>query len=173
MKTMLCGVVLMWISLALELAWSSRLPPGSLLLPVACGVMFWSRSASGLIISGLLLLLDWVARPSQLPLCPMLLPLLAVLCLAASDERDEYRPRGFAIRLPAALQLPFLTLAAVLLRILGSISYALFVTPSLILSEIRDPLTSLLIIALPLSAGMSLMIRLADEFGLRRSFAPD
>jgi hypothetical protein len=170
MKTVMAAISLMWLALIVELAMPSMLVQGSLLLPIACGVMFWTRSTSGLIVSGLILLLDSIARPTQLPLCPMCLPFIAVTCLAPPVHSEEYRARGFSFRIPVPLQLPLLTLAAVLLQCVGSIPLDQFPTFSADVSTIPDRVKSLAIIGLPLSGGLSLMMRLADELGLRRSF---
>ena len=169
MKTLFVAACVMWTALAVELAWPSQLVHGSLLLPIACSVMYWTRSTSGLVLSGLVLLVDWIARPSLLPLCPMLLPLITVLLVAPSVHTAEYRARVIAIRLPVPLQLPLLTLAAVLLQTLGSVPLIQFLTPAQVSPVIVQTLNSLAIIALPVSAGVALMIRMADELGMRRS----
>lgn len=171
MKTLLVATCLMWLALVLELAQPNRLVQGSLLLPIVCGVMFWTRSASGLVVSGLVLVLDSIARPSQLPLCPMILPCIAAAFLSPSNRSEDYDVRGSSFRIPVPLQLPLLTLAAVLLQCLGSTPLdqsSTFFFPDL--STIPGRLRSLAIVGLPLSAFLSLMIRLADELGLRRSF---
>lgn len=169
MKTLFFAACVMWTVLAVELAWPSQLVRGSLLLPIACSVMYWTRSTAGLVLSGLVLLVDWIARPSQLPLCPMLLPLFTVLFIAPSVHNAEYRARVVAFRLPVPLQLPLLTLAAVLLQTLGAVPLIQFLTPTQVSAVSVQNLNSLAIIALPVSAGVSLMIRMADELGMRRS----
>jgi len=170
MKTLLVAACLMWITLALEVAWPVTVPHGALLLPIVCGVIFWTRSTAGLMLSGIVLLLDWIGRPTQLPLCAMLLPFVAVLCLAPSAHHDEYRSVGMSFRIPLPLQLPLMTLVAVLLQIGGSLPLASLSTPTLILPDVLQTLRAICIIALPVSAGLTLMIRVADEFGLRRAF---
>ena len=169
MKTLLIAACLMWSALVAELAWPNQLAQGSLLLPIACSVMCWTRSTNGLMLSGLVLLMDWIARPSQLPWCPMLLPFMAVIFVAPSVHNAGYRVPGFAVRIPVPLQLPLLTLAAVLLQTLGLVPSIQILTPSQFSPAIIDQLKSLAIIALPMSAGISLLIRMADEFGMRRS----
>lgn len=171
MKTLCISACLMWFTLAAELASPAMLPHGSLLLPVVCGVMYWSRSSTGLMLSGVFLLLDWIARPTYLPLCPMLLPFIAVMALAPSVHNDEYRTRSLSLRLPTPLHLPLLTLAAVVLHLVSSLTITQYLTPNSVLPLLGENLKSLAIIALPVSAVASLIIRLADEFGLRRSFS--
>lgn len=160
----------MWVVLAAELANPGRLPHGSVLLPVACAFLFWLRSASGLMITGGLLLLDWVARPSMIPLCPMLVPLLAVVCLAPSTRSDEYTTGGRWFRIPTPLQLPLLTLLAVILQMFGRLSTEEWLTIASRVPVIVESLYQTLVIALPVSALLSLFIRVADEFGMRRVF---
>lgn len=170
MKTLLIAACLIWITLAVELAWPDAVPHAAFLLPVVCGVIFWTRSTAGLLLSGIVLLLDWIARPSALPMCAMLLPFVAVICLAPSAHHDEYRSGGLSLRIPGPLQLPVLTLVAILLHLLGSVPLTSLSTPALILPDVLNTLKSQCIVALPVSAALALMIRVADEFGLRRSF---
>lgn len=166
----LCGCVI-WVTLAVELANPSHLPHGSLLLPVICGCLFWLRSTTGLMLSGTMLLLDWIARPSFLPLCPMLVPMLAVICLAPTTRSDEYSTGRSWFRVPVPLQLPLLTLAAVILQSLGSLSTEQWLSLSNQASTVLENLKMVLVIALPVSAVMTLIIRMADEFGMRRVFS--
>ena len=171
MKTTLVAACVLWMSMAVEMAWSSALPHGAVLLPFACGVMFWMRSATGLMLSGVVLLLDWTARPTLLPLCPMILPLAAVLCVAPSVGPDDFGNRRVSFRIPVPLLLPGLTLLAVVLQIVSSVPVTELSVPATLLPFVTDRFQPLAIIALPLSAGVSLLIRVADEFGLRRSFS--
>ncbi len=171
MKTILAASCMLWMTLALEMAWPSLLPHGSILLPVACGVMFWTRSTGGLVLSCAALLLDWVARPTLLPLCPMILPLVAVFCVAPPVQQENFGKRRSVLRIPVPLLLPALTLFAVVLQIVSSIPVSEFTASSLSVPHVTNGFRSLAIIALPLSAGVSLVIRVADEFGLRRSFS--
>jgi len=87
-----------------------------------------------------------------------------------STHPEDYRARGFGFRLPIPLHLPLLTLAAVLLQTLGSVPLTQLLMTTVVFSTIIDNLQSLAFIALPVSAVVSLIIRLADEIGLRRSF---
>ncbi len=87
-------LAILWMSIAVELAWSGSLPHGALLLPIACGVMFWMRSVTGILLPAAALLIDWVARPGFLPLCPMLLPGVAVCLISPSSKtgRLQFSP---------------------------------------------------------------------------------
>ncbi len=171
LKTTLAAACLLWMSTAVEMAWPSALPHGAVLLPVACGVIFWTRSSVGLILSSAVLLLDWIARPTLLPLCPMILPIVAVLCIAPSIQSDDFGQRRFSLRVPVPLLLPALTLIAVVLQTVSSIPFPQFTAAATLLPFVTDRLQPLAIMALPFSAGISLLIRCADEFGLRRSFS--
>jgi hypothetical protein len=170
MKTIFVSACLMWLTLVLELAFPRVLPHGSLLLPVACSVMLWTRSTGGLILSGLMLLLDWVARPSTLPLCAMILPFAAAMCVAPSVQDDEYRRPVARIRLPVPLHLPLMTVLALALQTVSSITVAQFQNMSVVAQELNETLLTTAVIAVPVSAIVSLLIRVADEFGVRRSF---
>jgi hypothetical protein len=169
MKTMLGAACLLWMMLAIELTWPRALSQGAVLLPVACAVMYWTRSATGILLAGLMLLMDWIARPSPLPLCSMGLPFLAALWLSPSGRSELFQTRSSVFSIPVPLQLPLLTLAAMLLQTAGAIPSASFAVPDQLVAQVGTALQSLAIVALPISAVLSLMIRVADEFGLRRS----
>ncbi len=171
MKTLLFSGCLLWVALAIEIARPQIFPHGSLLLPLTCGVMFWTRSTTGMMLSGTVLLLDWIARPSYLPLCPMILPFIAVTFLAPSRNVDEFDSRRLSFRIPLPLQLPLLTLAAVVLFQLGLVSLPQQNSMDTLLPEFLSGLKALAIIAFPVSAILTLLIRIADEFGMRRSFS--
>ena len=78
MKQILAAVICAWLSVMLELAFADVLPRGALLLPVLCAVLTWRASVRLLLTGGILLLTDWIARPTLLPLVPLLLPALPV-----------------------------------------------------------------------------------------------
>jgi hypothetical protein len=101
----------------------------------------------------------------------MLAPMLAVVCLAPSTRSDEYSTGRSWLRVPAPLQLPLLTLAAVILQSLGSLSPEQWLSLPDQASAVLENLKLVLIIALPVSAVISLTIRMADEFGMRRVFS--
>ncbi len=168
MKRCLLLLITLWITMAMELTSPRVIPHGALLLPVCCAAMYWTRNASGLLCCGLGLLVAWIARPTSLPLCPMLLPAIAAMTLAPSLHHDEYRSRVSRLRLPVPLQLPFLTACAAMLQIVSLIPIEAWSNPAPLLPDLLNETRSLMLIALPLSAMGSLAIRLADEFGVRR-----
>jgi hypothetical protein len=170
MKTLIASASLLWVALVTELAWPTMIPRGALLLPIVCGAMYWIRSSAGLAVTGLLLLLDWIARPTVLPLCPMLLPFAAVLCVAPSRLHNEYRSRSLALRIPQPLQLPSLTLMALLLQVISEFSLSQWANPDELLPLLADRSRLALMVAIPLSAVLSLLVRAGDELGLRRAF---
>ena len=101
----------------------------------------------------------------------MLVPMLAVICLAPTTRSDEYSTGRSWFRVPVPLQLPLLTLAAVILQSLGSLSTEQWLSLSDQASTVLENLKMVLVIALPVSAVMTLIIRMADEFGMRRVFS--
>ena len=167
---LLLVLAMLWMSIAVELAWSGSMPHGALVLPLACGIMFWMRSVSGIVLSATALLLDWVARPVFLPLCPMLLPAIAACLISPSSKPDDYssRRRSFAKKL-TPLHLPFITLLAVSLQLIGQLNLSSLPAVADVQLAVMTSLPSLLMISLPISAGISMLMRLADELGLRRA----
>ena len=169
MKIILAMAIL-WMSIAVELAWSGSLPHGAILLPIACGIMFWMRSVTGILLSATALLIDWVARPGFLPLCPMLLPVIAACLINPSSKSDDYssRRQSFAKKL-TPLHLPFITLMAVSLQLGSQLDLSSMPAVVDVQLAVKTSLPSLLMISLPISAGISMLMRLADELGLRRA----
>mgnify|MGYP001250936744 FL=1 len=163
-------LAILWMSIAVELAWSGSLPHGALLLPITCGVMFWMRSVTGILLPATALLIDWVARPGFLPLCPMLLPGIAACLISPSSGPDDYSSRRQSFgRMLTPLHLPLITLLAVSLQLIGQLNLSSMPTLIEIQSAVGTSLPSLLVISLPVSAGISMLMRLADELGLRRT----
>ena len=164
------ALAILWMSIAVELAWSGAMPHGALVLPIACGIMFWMRSVTGILLSSTALLIDWVARPGFLPLCPMLLPAIAACLISPSSKPDDYssRRRSFSKKL-TPLHLPFMTLIAVILQLVSQLNLSSMPAFLDVQLTVATSLPSLLMISLPISAGISMLMRLADELGLRRA----
>jgi len=74
MKPVLAAVTCAWLALMLEISCTDLIPRGALFLPVVCAVLTWQPGVRLLLAGGLLLLLDWIARPTLLPAVPLLLP---------------------------------------------------------------------------------------------------
>jgi hypothetical protein len=163
-------LVILWMSTVVELTWSDSLPHGALLLPIVCGVMFWMRSVTGILLPAAALLIDWIARPGFLPLCPMLLPGIAACLISPSSRPDHYSSRRQSFgRMLTPLHLPLITLLAVSLQLIGQLNLSSMPTLIEVQSAVRTSLPALLVISLPVSAGISMLMRLADELGLRRT----
>ena len=164
------AMAILWMTIAVEIAWSQSLPQGALLLPIACGIMFWMGTGPGILLSATALLIDWIARPGFLPLCPMLLPAVAVCLLSPTSKSDDYRSRRQSfLKMMTPLHLPLFTLLAVGLQLIGQLNLSAFPALAAINAAVETSLPSLLIISLPISAGISMLMRLADELGLRRA----
>lgn len=164
------ALAILWMSIAVELAWSGSMPHGALVLPIACGIMFWMRSVTGMLLSATALLIDWIARPGFLPLCPMLLPAIAAGLISPSSKPDDYSSRRQSVaKMLTPLHLPFITLMAVSLQLIGQLNLSSMPAAVDIQSAVKTSLPSLLMISLPISAGISMLMRLADELGLRRA----
>ena len=164
------ALAILWMSIAVELAWSGPLPHGAMLLPITCGIMFWMRSVTGILLSATALLIDWVARPGFLPLCPMLLPAIAAYLISPSAKPDDYSSRRQSYRkMLTPLHLPLVTLMAVSLQMIGQLNLSSMPALVDVQSAASTSLPPLLFISLPISAGIAMVMRLADELGLRRA----
>lgn len=164
------ALLILWMSITTEIACSGTLTQGAILLPVACGIMFWMRSMTGLLLAGAALLIDWVARPGFLPLCPMILPFFAACLISPTSLPDDYISRRRTIlKMLTPLYLPMLTLIAVLLYLVGQQNLSELSELRQLPSRLAISLPALLMISLPISAAISMLMRLADELGIRRS----
>ncbi len=168
--THLIASVILWLSITIELAWSGTIPQGALLLPIACGIMFWMRSVTGLLLAATALLVDWIARPGFLPLCPMVLPVLAASLIRPSSTPDDYNARRRStLKMLTPLHLPLLTLVAIMLHLISQRNLSDPSTLHELPSVLATSLPTLLMISLPVSAAIAMLMRLADELGLRRT----
>jgi hypothetical protein len=170
MKWLTLSLVVHWIVLTVELTWPSALPRGCVLLPVSCGMLFWRRTPTALAVFGCFLLLDQLIRPVPVPLCAFVLPILSAMLLSPEKRNYEFRSRrAWMSAVPAALHLPLLTLLAVSLQKLSVMPTVQAPLSWDAVSLLMDDAGRVLLVAIPLSAVFSLAIRIADEFGLRRS----
>ncbi|MFM7867530.1 MAG: hypothetical protein ACKPHU_25235 [Planctomycetaceae bacterium] len=168
MKSVLAAVICAWLAVMLEVSGTGLIPRGALFLPVICAVFTWQPGVRPLLIGGILLLLDWIARPTLLPAVPLLLP-FAVLLIVPHDARRRYGVRRM-LRLPAPLQIPLLTVIATGLQCLAGVSYPALPNSEELRLLVSHSLLPLLLVALPVSAVLALLLRLAEETGLRRPF---
>ena len=171
MKQILAAMICAWLSVMLELAFADVLPRGALLLPVLCAVLTWRASVRLLLTGGILLLTDWIARPTLLPLVPLLLPFAVLLVLPDAVQRS-YDVRVW-LRLPTPLQVPLLTILAAVLQSCSGLSWQVAPTAQDLLQLFSQHLSPLLLVAVPVSAVLALLLRLAEELGLRRAFAAE
>lgn len=149
------AMAILWLTIAVEIAWSQSLPQGALLLPVSCGIMFWMGTGTGISLSATALLIDWIARPGFMPLCPMLLPVVAVGLISPTSKSDDFRSRRQSfLRMMTPLHLPLFTLLAVGLQLIGQMNLTSIPASAELDSALKTMLPSLLIISLPISAGI-------------------
>ena len=168
MKFVTCSLLLSWFAVVLEIAFQNTIPRGTLFLPIACAVLLWAPAATALLTGGLLLLVDWTARPTLLPVVPFVIPFLTAALFSSRGHAGDYRRSRFALRLPEAFQLPLFVLVALTLDQLSGIPVRDWSAgpPDLIL--ILQKLQPLVLIAVPVSAGLTFLMKLAEETGLRR-----
>lgn len=166
-RAMIC-LLLAWFAIVLELAFPKTLPHGVLLLPVVCGTLAWHVSASSLLISGSVLLLDWIARPTLYPVNAFLLPLLTAMASSPSDDSGTVRRRK-AGWIPTALRLPLFVTLAIVLQTAGNVPLNAMLQFEETGRSLLKSVVPMLMIAVPLSAVMVLVYRLCDEFGLTRA----
>lgn len=167
MKSAVAAILLLWLCLSMELSGFGGIPDHSLILPVACAVMFWFRDGTGILLGGGALLVDWIARPTTLPLVAALIPALAVVLLSRRPASVSYRRRRLPV-LPSAWRLPLLTLVAVTLHLISDLPLTADDLSRATITALRTHWTDVALIALPLSLLAALIVRLSDELGVRR-----
>lgn len=168
MKRAIVCFLLAWFAIVLELAFPNQLPHGSLLLPMVCGTLAWRASASSVFIASVVLLLDWIARPTLYPVNALFLPLLTAFASSLSEDAPAIRRcrRGL---IPAALRLPLFVTLAIALQAIGDIPWNVFLQFQSTGGAMLKTVLPMLMIAVPLSAAMALIYRVCDEFGLTRA----
>ena len=158
-----------WFTIVLELTWPTLIPRGSLLIPVICAAIIWERSAALLGLAGILLLLDWIARPTLFPVAPLILPLL--IAAAANQPAAENSWRRKRWRIPAPLRLPLLSVVVLALQSASLQGLAQWLQPSTAINDFLRQMQPQILVLLPVSAVMALLLQLAEELGLRRTAA--
>lgn len=185
MRAWLVWLAVLWLALSAELAWPQYVPPGCLVFPMIGGVLFWFRREAGILLAGAALLVEWLARPTAFPLAGVCIPLLAAAVFSGDWRVSDYRRTRNPLRwLPQPLHLPLLVVVMILLQqISGLLPAELFASDLLpdggtsagwpdlarLTQVLRGQVWPVLLLAVPLSAVLSLVIRLADELGLRRT----
>ncbi len=168
MKFLTCSLLLSWCSIVLEIAFQDTVPRGTLFLPIVCAVLLWAPAAPALLTGGLLLLADWTARPTLLPIVPFVIPFLTAALFSSRDETGEYRRSRFGLRLPEAFQLPVFVLVALTLEQLSGIPVRDWPSGPPDLMQVLQRMQPLVLIAVPVSASLTFLMKLAEETGLRR-----
>lgn len=168
MKAILTGGLLIWMALVAEVAFPTQIPGGSLVLPVVCSLSLWFRNATGILLCGSGLIVDAIVRPAPFPWVGIVVPLIAAMLCQSRGNQSTYRSKPRWRLIPSALELPLLVLASICLDLTIRIpAESWSFNAEFGFSTARCLLPSLMI-AMPLSALCSLLIRVADEFGLRR-----
>ncbi len=168
MKSILTAGLLIWIALVAEVAFPTQIPGGSLVLPVVCSLCLWFRNASGIFLCGMGLIVDAIVRPAPFPWVGIIIPLIAAMLCRSRGNQSTYRSNPRWRLIPSALELPLLVLVSIWLDLVIRIpAESWSFNTEFGLSIVRRLLPPLMI-AMPLSALCSLLIRVADEFGLRR-----
>lgn len=168
MKSFSAAAACLWLAIAMEFSWRQMLPQGCVLLPVACGLLCWMRTGTAVLVCGLALLADWVIRPTMLPLLPAVLPLIAIGFNAAGTSGDLRAARR--LRIPTPLLVPAMTIIGLCLQSLTTIPWQQPEAWEHVARTTIAELQASCLIAVPLSAVVAILIRTADEFGLRRTF---
>ncbi len=166
MLALLTPLLLLWLSMGLEIALPAALPHGCLLYPLVVGILLWRLTAGRLLLVGLMLLVDWIARPTVWPLVSLLLPVLMVCCGGVTERTVTYRERSRRM-IQQPVQAPLLTLVLVLLHQLGRQTGGDWLQLQFAGPMLRGS-AGLLMIAIPFSAVISLLLKLAEELGIRR-----
>lgn len=168
MKFLLWCLLTVWCALVLEMTFSDVLPRGAMFVPLVGAILLWAPTVRGLMTGGLLLLLDWIARPTLLPVVPFLIPVLATAMVAVRGSNRLYQQPRVRMRLPEAFQLPCLVAIAMLCDQLSQIPINTWQSWDLALWGAWQKLQPVMLVAIPLSAGLALLMKLAEETGLRR-----
>ncbi|MEZ6058782.1 MAG: hypothetical protein R3C19_00300 [Planctomycetaceae bacterium] len=160
LKRNLLTVLLLWATLVAERARPDVLPAGSIFFPAVVAGMLWFRSSSGLLIGGVMLIIDWITRPTPAPVVPVFLTVAATVLLASDADVNEFSERRSLVqRIPEWLRPALLTAAALVAYRATNAWATTFDAASIVRCAA---------ISLPLSLLLGIVFRAADDFGLRR-----
>ena len=164
MKFCIMTVAIAWGTMILEQSRPDILPAGAVLLPVVITSMLWTRTAGGIFTGGVVLILDWIVHSQGLPLLPVVLTFGTTMMLvrhATYNGWNEKRTR--------TLKIPQWTQPIVLAAVgVGLLTGPTIVAQQTSLMEGLTVIRAYAVISLPVSLLLTGLMKLADEFGLRR-----
>jgi len=99
---------------------------------------------------------------------PFLIPVVATAMVAVRGTSRLYQQPRVRMRLPEAFQLPCLVVIAMLCDQVSQIPISAWQSWELVLWGAWQKLQPVMLVAVPLSAGLALLMKLAEETGLRR-----
>jgi hypothetical protein len=163
MKGFLVIGMLAWGAMILEQSRPAVLPAGAVLQPLVIISILWNRTAGGVFAGGVVLILDWIARPQGIPLLPVVLTFAATMLLMRTASDPWAGTRARQPQLPEWIQPIILVVIAILVSTGPAI-----VTQRTSLADALHLIRSYAMVSIPLTALMTGVMKLADEFGLRR-----
>ncbi len=165
MRFVVARVILAWGAMIIEQSRPDLLPAGAVLLPVVIAGMLWNRSAGGVVAGGVVLILDWIARRQGLPLLPVVLSLGVTLMLLQSSSIHQWGGRRTRVlQTPEWVQPSALTVVGI-----GLLTGPAIVAHHANFLDTLPVFGKYAMISLPLSVLLTVLMKLADEFGLRQS----
>lgn len=165
MKYAVALVGLAWAAVVLELAQPDVLPAGAVLLPITVAGMLWHTGAAGVFAGGMILLMDWIIRPTGLPIVPVVLTLLTTFLLVSRSTDNLWTERRSRLpRVPEWSWTTGLTVTGIVLLLGPAV-----VTQQQAFHSVLPMLQRYGLISIPLSLVLAGLMKLAGEFGLRRS----
>ncbi|MEO2032251.1 MAG: hypothetical protein ABGZ35_09215 [Planctomycetaceae bacterium] len=167
MKHMTMMFATAWGAMILEQSRPNILPAGSILLPLVIVSIMWNRSAGGMFSGGVVLILDWIVRPQGwplLPLLPVVLTLGATILLSRTSDDPWTGRRAPGFKIPEWTQPLVLVVVG-----MGLITGPAIIVQQTSLTEALHVIRAYAIVSLPLCLFLTGLMKLAGEFGFRRS----
>lgn len=163
MKCMMFMLGAAWGAVIVEQGQPTIVPQGAVLWPVVIAGMLWTRTATGVFTGGVVLIVDWIARPQGLPLLPVALTLGVTLLLQRPSHDRWSGKRAPRMVIPMWAQPIALTIVAV----------ALVTVPATAgqrtsMVESLQSVQTYAVISLPLTLLLTGLMKLAGEFGCLR-----
>lgn len=160
MKTIAAWMLILWSALVFQVARPDLPGSGSLIFPLCVGCIFWLRNGTGVLLAGVVLLIQWILHTTFAPLDVVVTLLLA--CVAISRDRvDDLASATPSTRIRHAwlIQPTVVLCTGLTLHVLLIVEFQI--------ENLWPVLSSSLCIAVPVLAMTLFTARMADQFGLR------
>ena len=164
MKQVLLITLLTWGAVTVEEARPDLIPAGAIMLPLLAMAMLWNASGTGIFTGSTLLILAGILRPQSHFLLPAAFAAAAAM-LSIYGQPDPWKPGHRSFLRPPESAHPL---------VLVCIGATILFVPGIVTNQNSGTLPwtqagQFAVITIPLTILLTALMKLAGEFGLRRT----